>query len=361
MSVVNTGDTFRFFGSDMKTFANLPAAVYTVSFSMGAGFFLTSHLPFTMTEKVYGGYDEKVHKIMRTYNAFDRSLGVILTGHKGSGKSLCAKMLAINCVENGIPVIVCNQYIKGLVGFIESIPDNCMVLFDEFDKAFSCDDDDSDNPQNSMLPLFDGTSCGKKLFVVTCNRTNRLSEYMINRPGRFHYNLEFGCPGCAEIEEYMKDNLKPEYYDKIRDVITLSYKVDLSYDCLRAIAIELNFGETLNEAMQDLNIIDNESVYFDVCVRFKDGTEIFESGKRIYTSPDYSDKIRMYNKHEEMVFWFIYSSNDIKIDDKYGMYIDGKDLKVPDKSSDVEDDKLKGKEVSRVFFTRYRDNNKIMV
>lgn len=361
MSVVNTGDTFRFFGSDIKTFANLPAAVYTVSFNMDNGFFLTSHLPFTVTEKVYGGYDEKVRKIMRTYSAFDRSLGVILTGHKGSGKSLCAKMLAINCVENSIPVIVCNQYIKGLVGFIESIPDNCMVLFDEFDKAFSCDDDDSDNPQNSMLPLFDGTSCGKKLFVVTCNNTNRLSEYMINRPGRFHYNLEFGCPGCAEIEEYMKDNLKPEYYDKIRDVVDLSHKVDLSYDCLRAIAIELNFGETLNDAMQDLNIIDSEDVYFDVCVRFKDGTEIFDNNKRIYTNPDYSDKIRMYNKHDELVFWFIYSSNDIKIDDKYGMYIDGKDLKVSNDFSDLADGKLNGKEVSRVFFTRYRDSNKIMV
>lgn len=361
MSVVNTGDTFRFFGSDMKTFGNLPAAVYTVSFSMDTGFFLTSHLPFTVTEKVYGGYDEKVRKIMRTYSAFDRSLGVILTGHKGSGKSLCAKMLAIKCVENGIPVIVCNQYIKGLVGFIESIPDNCMVLFDEFDKTFSCDDDDSDNPQNSMLPLFDGTSCGKKLFVVTCNNARKLSQYMINRPGRFHYNFEFGVPGCTEIEEYLKDNLKPEYYDKIRDVITLSYKVDLSYDCLRAIAIELNFGETLNEAMQDLNIIDSEDVYFDVCVRFKDGTEIFDNNKRIYTNPDYSDKIRMYNKHNELVFWFIYSSNDIKIDDKYGMYIDGKDLKVSNDFSGLADDKLNGKEVSRVFFTRYRDNNKIMV
>ena len=58
----------------------------------------------------------------------------------------------------------------------------------------------------------------------------------------------------------------------------------MSYDCLRAIAIELNFGETLNEAMQDLNIIDGKDVYFDVCVRFKDGTEIFDNGKRIYTS-----------------------------------------------------------------------------
>lgn len=361
MSVVNTGDTFRFFGSDMKTFANLPAAVYTVSFNMDNGFFLTSHLPFTVTEKVYGGYDEKVRKIMRTYSAFDRSLGVILTGHKGSGKSLCAKMLAINCVKNGIPVIVCNQYIKGLVGFIESIPDNCMVLFDEFDKAFPCDDDDSDNPQNSMLPLFDGTSCGKKLFVVTCNKINGLSNYMINRPGRFHYNLEFGCPGCNEIEEYLKDNLKPEYYDKIRDVIALSYKVDLSYDCLRAIAIELNFGETLNEAMQDLNITNDENVYFDVCVRFKDGTEVSDTFKSIETRPDYSAKVRMYNKHDDLVFWFIYNSNDIKIDDKHGMYLNGEDLKTSDDVAAAENPSKNKREVSRVYFTRSYTTNKLVV
>ena len=236
-----------------------------------------------------------------------------------------------------------------------------MVLFDEFDKAFPCDDDDSDNPQNSMLPLFDGTSCGKKLFVVTCNDTNKLSAYMINRPGRFHFNLEFGCPGCTEIEEYLKDNLKPEYYDKIRDVIALSYKVDLSYDCLRAIAIELNFGETLNEAMQDLNITYDENVYFDVCVKFKDGTKVSDTFRRIETRPDFSREVRMYNKHDDLVFWFVYNSNDIKIDDKHGMYINGEDLKTSDDVEATEGPSKNKREVSRVYFTRSYEANKLMV
>ena len=137
--------------------------------------------------------------------------------------------------------------------------------------------------------------------------------------------------------------------------------VDLSYDCLRAIAIELNFGETLNEAMQDLNITNDENVYFDVCVRFKDGTEVSDTFKNIDTRPDYSAKVRMYNKHDDLVFWFVYNSNDIKIDDKHGMYINGEDLKTSDDVAATEDPSKNKREVSRVYFTRSYTTNKLAV
>ena len=59
---------------------------------------------------------------------------MILSGHKGIGKSLFAKLLSIEAIRNGIPVIIADKYIPGIAAYIESIDQRVMVLFDEFDK-----------------------------------------------------------------------------------------------------------------------------------------------------------------------------------------------------------------------------------
>ena len=44
-----------------------------------------------VTEKAYGVHTEKLEKVMDSFKLFSRSLGVILSGDKGIGKSLFAK------------------------------------------------------------------------------------------------------------------------------------------------------------------------------------------------------------------------------------------------------------------------------
>ena len=75
---------------------------------------------------------------------------------------------------------------------------------------------------------------------------------MINRPGRFHYHFRFDYPTADEIEVYLRDKIDEKYYPEIKEVVNFSYKVKLNYDCLRAIAFELNSGEKFSEA---INII----------------------------------------------------------------------------------------------------------
>ena len=106
-----------------------------------------------------------------------------------------------------------------------------------------------------MLSLFDGVSAGKKLFVITCNEIQSLSQYLINRPGRFHYHFRFLYPTADEIRAYMEDKLDKQYYDEIENVIAFSVRMNLNYDCLRSIAFELNTGSKFQEAINDLNII----------------------------------------------------------------------------------------------------------
>ena len=90
-----------------------------------------------------------------------------------------------------MPVIIVDTYIPGLANFIEEIEQEVMVMFDEFDKTFGGvnKSDGMADPQTELLTLFDGLAQGKKLYVITCNNLNTLSDYLVNRPGRFHYHF----------------------------------------------------------------------------------------------------------------------------------------------------------------------------
>lgn len=269
MKVVESASNLFLYGDDMKAYDKIPAGTYDIHCSEMTGFYLSRRPDMVINEKVYGVQSSKVAKVLNSFKVFNRNLGVILSGNKGIGKSLTAKMIAIEAIKQGYPVILANRYIGGIANFIESIDQEVMVLFDEFDKTFKARDNES--PQDTMLSLFDGTSAGKKLFVVTCNQLNGLNDYLVNRPGRFHYHFRFDYPGADEVETYLKDKLEEKYYDQIPAVVDFSGKIDLNYDCLRSIAFELNLGTPFAEAIKDLNIINMNETSYKLTIIFKDG------------------------------------------------------------------------------------------
>ena len=118
---------------------------------------------------------------------------------------------------------------------IESIEQEVVFLFDEFDKTFGsvCLGANEADPQSALPSMFDGTAQGKKLFIITCNSLYKLNDYLVNRPGRFHYHFRFDYPSPEEIQAYLTDKLRPAYIGEIRKVILFSKKVALNYDCLR--------------------------------------------------------------------------------------------------------------------------------
>lgn len=272
MKIVNIGNEYSIKGDSLKIYDKLPAGVYTVCFEDMKGFFMTKHADLEVKEKVYGVHDSKVQKVMRNFENLDRSLGVILSGDKGIGKSLFSRLLSQMMINKGYPVILVDTYYKGIAGYLESIQQECMILFDEFDKTFyNCTPSGIDDPQTEMLGLFDGISSGKKLFVITCNSIYRMNNYIINRPGRFHYHFRFEYPNMEEIREYLNDKLKPEYHNEIPKVLSFSKKIDLNFDCLRSIVFEINNGEAFKDAIKDLNIVNTEERYYDMVVLFTNG------------------------------------------------------------------------------------------
>lgn len=296
MKVISTGSSFDIYPDDLKSYNRLPADYYIVRFSQRSGFFLEKYSEFQLNEdKIYGVHLEKAQKVLKSFEIFNRNLGVILSGDKGIGKSLFARMLGREAVKLEIPVIIVDCFNDGIGSFIDKIDQEVLVLFDEFDKTFVRHKGDDMDPQASMLSLFDGVAAGKKLFVVTCNEIRSLNGFLVNRPGRFHYHLRFEYPNAEDISDYLKDKLLPEFYGEIKEVISFSKRVTLNYDCLRAIAFELNLGQKFADAVCDLNIVNTEKEAYSITVRFKDGNVLMNKNYNMDSFSGEMQAVYLYN------------------------------------------------------------------
>jgi len=293
MKAISIDTRYEIYNDSLKAYDALPAKTYTVRFAQMSGFYLEERTDLTVKEKVYGVHTEKADKVLKSFTLFERNMGVILSGDKGIGKSLFARCLCARAVANGYPVIIIDQFIPGIAAYIESIDQEVVFLFDEFDKTFGDirAGENEANPQSRLLSLFDGTSDGKKLFIITCNSLHRLNDYLVNRPGRFHYHFRFDYPNPEEILAYLTDKLGSQYRAEIEKVIVFSKKVSLNYDCLRAIAFELSLGEPFEAIIQDLNIVNVHAENYNIKLHFKNGVtmtarneqlDLFDRDNRAY-------------------------------------------------------------------------------
>ena len=173
----------------------------------------------------------------------------MLTGEKGSGKTLLSKSISELARTQGIPTIVINQPWcgEGFNAFMQMIEQPTIVLFDEFEKVYDRDD------QEKMLTLLDGVYPSKKLFILTCNDRWRVDQHMRNRPGRIFYMLDFKGLEQDFIVEYCNDNLNAkEHIETICRIACLFGQ--FNFDMLKAMVEEMNrYGETPQEVLKLLN------------------------------------------------------------------------------------------------------------
>lgn len=312
MNIICSGTRYQVYDTeDIKTYSKLPVGTYEVCFNQNIGFYLTAHTALEVKEeKIYGSTLNRIDKILLSFEKSERNFGVILSGDKGSGKSLFARELSKKCLEKEIPVIIVNIAAPGIASFLASIEQEVMILFDEFEKTFSFENDcgeKSELPQEELLSLFDGLDSGKKLFVITCNDTYRLSSYLLNRPGRFHYHFKLGVVTPEDMREYMSDKLLPKYHYNIEKLINVSNFVDMTYDLLRAIVFDLNQGYELEETLSDLNVDNKDSVLIEATLTFENGSVYKALNSHLYFSK--RDCLQLFDRNRVGVNIFYYAKD----------------------------------------------------
>lgn len=299
MNIVISGGRAQIYGNEVQTYKTLPVGHYNIGFNQFSGFYLTISNELEVKEsKIYGDTIRKVGKCLDSFSHVDRNFGVILSGAKGAGKSLFTRVLARSCIDRELPVIKVNIAVPGIADFISSIDQECCVIFDEFDKVFFSKHDEV-GPQSELLSLFDGMDNGKKLFVITCNSLNHLSNYLLERPGRFHYHFTFGSPALEDVAAYLRDKLNPDVYAaNIDRLMYYANIVDITYDYLRAICFELNNGYSLDETLDELNIAHDTNADFDFIAHIN-----FEGRDHEFICRNMDLKFRSGSEWDSMRMW----------------------------------------------------------
>lgn len=176
------------------------------------------------------------------------STGVMLSGIKGTGKTVMAKVIAKN---SNLPIIVVDEdYPTSRINdFFRKFETPVTIIFDEVDKHWDTED---------LLGWLDGVQTNaKKLVLFTCNNEDRVNDYLKDRCSRVRYIRYFEANDNARfLREILRDKGIAE--DKIKDTYTFIVNNFglLSIDnILSFIDEKLLFPELSNEEIfNDMNI-----------------------------------------------------------------------------------------------------------
>lgn len=176
------------------------------------------------------------------------STGVMLSGIKGTGKTVMAKVIAKN---SNLPIIVVDEDYPTcrINDFFRKFETPVTIIFDEVDKHWDTED---------LLGWLDGVQTNaKKLVLFTCNNEDRVNDYLKDRCSRVRYIRHFEANDNARfLREILRDKGIAE--DKIEDIYTFIVNNFglLSIDnILSFIDEKLLFPELSNEEIfNDMNI-----------------------------------------------------------------------------------------------------------
>lgn len=250
----------------------MPVGVYTPERSL-FGWFLARSPEIQMhNEKVYGDVGSRADRIIQTYEdraSHNKNTGVLLTGIKGSGKTMLTKIISKKMLDRGISTIIVGSIneddIDGFLKFMNLFDGKVVVLFDEFEKNF-----DNSN-QMKMLSMFDGISMGTKLFLLTSNDVYKLNTFMLNRPGRLYYRFDYAGLDKEFVLEYLKDVLNDKSIaESTADAIERGFRDTFTFDMLQTVVEEMNrYSVGFGDVVSVLNI-DVQDVSYDITMS-KDG------------------------------------------------------------------------------------------
>jgi len=229
----------------------LPTATYALKMDPTGKLYLEQIENFSMPEKLFGNIGKNAERITTTYKDRTGVTGLLLTGEKGSGKTLLGKKVALELMaKEDQPIIVVNIPISGdsFGIFLQKLGKPVTLFFDEFEKTYGRED-----LQNGLLTILDGVYPIKMLAVLTSNDASKMISPLLDRPGRVYYKIDYKGLEYAFIMEYAAEKLKNK--EHLAELGRLATMADLNFDQLQALIEEMNrYDESVRDAVQLLNI-----------------------------------------------------------------------------------------------------------
>lgn len=256
------------------------------------GFYLTKKEDFVLP-KLYGNHDI-TKRWLKSFHSLPGNLGILLSGLKGTGKTLEAKKF---CIECGLPIIIVNAAFHGpeFIDFLtEQVLGEFVLFIDEFEKVYP------EDKQAALLSLMDGAYRTRIIFLFTVNRTN-INENMNNRLGRIKYRKNYEQLEDELIQEVIDDLLEnKEHADSVFTFIDMSGFI--TYDILVKLIEEMNlFNEDALTCGAHLNISVSPILY-DIQEEW-DGVLHYITSKSLIISPDMSKEVFSQERWSRLKYW----------------------------------------------------------
>ena len=193
--------------------------------------------------------DERfINKVINTSNNTNKlTTGVLLSGIKGSGKTLMSKHIAN---KSGLPIIVVDQNIPAydIEPFFAKFTETVCIIFDEIDKYWTT---------KHLLGFFDGVkpSC-KKLVLCTCNDEEEIDGYLNDRCSRIRYKKKFDYLTEDAVFGVLCDILEDKEKAKTATEFIYNSISVVSYDNIIVFGEEVknNPDESYETILADMNI-----------------------------------------------------------------------------------------------------------
>lgn len=291
---LKNGSTTTIIESDFQGNA-LPIGVYSISKDMLRGYILNDRESLDLPKKIYGE-SEFPNRVLAAFTKLGKGMGVLLSGPKGTGKTVEAKQI---CTKSNMPVILITQGYDDAAfsEFIESIKTPSIFFIDEFEKIYA-----EEHSRNFFLSVMDGVAKSRHLFVLTSNSSD-IGEYFDSRPGRVRYHKHYDFLSEEIIEEIIADRLVDKSKeDSIKK--QLAPLPQLSMDGLVCIIDECNmFNETPEDFKEIFNVVAEKPEFYSVKLKTKTITpkEKFRKSSDYdnYTFRDIQERFR-FGKEDEM-------------------------------------------------------------
>lgn len=244
-----------------KTYDKLPIGVYSLCFNDKTGDFYLKEKPnFVLPSKVYGDHSI-IHRWLKSYEVNShKNMGIILSGLKGSGKTITAQKF---CIESKKPVIIIGDAFVGadFVNFLTNpVFSESIIFIDEFEKIYNLNTSRDDNPSKDLLTLMDGTFQTKLIFLLTVNTFN-LNDYFVNRLNRIKYRKDYTDLDQSVVDEVIEDLLVNKEHKE--SIIKFFETINIcTFDLLVNVINEMNlFNEDAITIGKYLNLKAEDKTY----------------------------------------------------------------------------------------------------